>query len=204
MNKMRMKVGGNVLDKVNYEDIKGSPYLFPDFKPATIITYSDEAVKIPVRYDLYINEMEVKNEARIYSIAQPEIIKMIITDSIKFIYSGFTNSSGRDGPVNHSYFILRSDGKCRFLIKKEIRLQDPEKPKLYQDAKPAEFIFLKDFYYFKIGENDAVRISNKSDALAVLADKESQVGIFIKQNRINMNKVEDLQKLAEYYNSLDL
>jgi hypothetical protein len=204
MNKMRMKVGGNVLDKVPYKDIKGSPYIFPGFKPATIITHKDEAVMIPVRYDLYANEMEVKNESGIYSIAQPEIIKMIITDSLKFIHCGFTNSSEAVGARKYSYFILRSEGKCSLLIKKEIRLQDPEKPKLYQDARPAEFVFLKDSYYFKIGENAAVRINNKADALAVMADKESQAGIFIKENRINLNKIEDLQKLTEYYNSLDL
>lgn len=204
MIKMRMKIGGNVLDKVTYKDIKGSPYLFPGFKPATIITHKDEAIVIPVRYDLYANEMEVKNESGIYAIAQPEIIKMIITDSLKFIYCGFINSSEAVDAGKYSYFILRSQGKCSLLIKKGIRLQDPEKPKLYQDARPAEFVFLRDSYYLKMGENAAVRINNKADVLAVMADKESQAGTFIKENRINLNKVEDLQKLTEYYNSLDL
>lgn len=204
LNKMRMKVGGNVLNNVKYDEIKGSPYIFPAFKQATIITQKGENVKLPVRYDLYANEMEVKNESGIYSIAQPEIIKLIITDSIKLIYSSYKNASGQDESRKHSYFILRSDGKCMFLIKKELRLQDSEKPKLYQDAKPAEFIFLKDSYFFKIGDNDAVRINNKNDALEIMADKESQIGAFIKENRINPGKAEDLEKLTEYYNSLNL
>lgn len=202
INKTKMKYGGNALNRVSYEAIKGSPYIFPGFKPATIITQKDEVIKFPVRYDLYANEMEVKNNSGIYSIAHPEIIKMITTDSIKLIHSGYINSSDHAESGKHSYFILQTEGKCRFLIKKELRLQDPEKPKLYQDAKPAEFIFLKDTYYFKIGETDAVRINGKSDALEVMADKESQVGTFIKENRINLNKAEDLQQLAEYYNNL--
>lgn len=202
INKMKMKYGGNALNKLTYADIKGSPYLFPYFKPATIFTNNNEVVNYPIRYDLYANEMEIKNESGIYSIVQPEFIKLITTDSMKLIFSSYTNSSGKAESVNRSYFILKSEGKCRFLIKKELRLQEPEKPKLYQDAKPAEFLFLKDTYYFKIGDNAATRITNKNDVLTVMADKASQVGVFIKEKRINLNRSEDLQKLAEFYNDL--
>lgn len=204
MNKMRMKTGGNVLNKVTYEDIKGSPYIFPSFTPASIITYDDKVASLPLRYDLYTGEMEVMNDARIYLVAQPKIIRMIITDSLKFIYCGFRNSSAQDEALKYSYFILKTEGKCSLLIRKNLRLQEPEKPGLYKDAKPAEFILLNDSFYFKTGENDAVKITNKKDALTVMSDKGSQVSIFIKENRINLNKIEDLQKLTEYYNSLDL
>ena len=83
----------------------------------------------------------------------------------------YLNSPKDDAPAKSSYFILKTEGKCTLLVKKNIRVQDAELPTLYQEAKPAKFVPTADTYFLKNDGSSAVRIKNNKDLLSVLADK---------------------------------
>ncbi len=87
------------------------------------------------------------------------------------------------------------------LIKKNIRIQDAELPKLYQDAKPAKFIHTGDTYYLKPENKTAVRIDNKKDLLSILADKKDEITSFINSNKLGVKEVDDLAKIISFYNN---
>lgn len=198
--KLRLNEGLKGLKSILYSDIKGNPYIFGQFTSAHIITVDKDTIIIPIRYDIFADEMHLKNKDQVFAIVKPERVKVIKTDSIDFIYSGHSNSP-IGNPDDYSYFIVSVDGKCRLLIKKDIRIQDAEPPKPYQNAKPAEFIHLKDEFFIKAGEKSALPVSKKSIRW-VTSDHKEAVGMFINANKLKLNKPEDVERIIEYYNSL--
>jgi hypothetical protein len=146
--------------------------------------------------------MHLNDNNQIYAIIHPEKVKLIEVEDFKFIYSkydkGVSDKTQRDG----SYFILKVDGNCQLLIKRNIRIQDAEPPKLYQDAKPAKFINLADTYYIKSQDNSAIQIKSKNVLLSVMEPQKDKVISFINSEKLGVKKVEDLEKIISFYNSL--
>jgi hypothetical protein len=88
------------------------------------------------------------------------------------------------------------------LLKKNIRVQDPEPPKLYQEAKPAKFILTTDTYFLKMNGMSAVKIKNKKELLSVMADKSAEIDKYITTNKLDTKEVKDLENIVVYYNGL--
>lgn len=190
------------MNDVEYTAIQGDPFIFKNFKIGSLTAFNGEKFNVEVRYDMYANEMHVKNKDEIFAIIHPEKVKLIEADDIKFIYSQYTKGPGENSNGDSSYFILSVDGKCKLLVKKNVRIQDAEPPKLYQEAKPAKFVATNDIYYLKINENDAIKIKNEKELMTILADKAGELKTYIKTNHLGVSKVEDLGKIVTYYNSL--
>lgn len=202
MDKLRLNKGIKGIETVMYSDISGTPFIFKDFKSGVLILDSGEEYEAYVRYDIFADEIHLKDKNQIFAIIQPERVKMITTDSIKFIYSEYVRSPGKKDPDDTSYFIVRKDGKCMLLIRKNIRIQDPEPAKILQEPKPALFVHKKDTYYLRTKDNHAVQIRSKKDLLSVLDDRNDEVNRFIKSIGGNVKKIEDLEAIIDYYNNL--
>jgi len=146
--------------------------------------------------------MHIRQKEQIYALIHPEKVKLIEVDRYKFIYSFYKKSPEDTEPEKSSYFIMNADGKCRLLVKKNIRVQEAEPAKLYQDAKPPKFIDTGDTYFLKIESKTAIRFHNKKELLTILSDKSEAVSGFIKSNKLDVKKIEDLVKIVSHYNSL--
>jgi len=202
IDKLRLNQGIEGKENILYHDIQGDPYIFKDFQKGTLIAISDEKFNVNVRYDVYANEMHLKDSNEIFAIIRPEKVKLIEAGNLKFIYSLYVKSSGEENTRGSSYFVLNTDGKCKLLIKKNVRVQDAEPPKLYTEAKPAKFILTSDTYYLKLDDNIAVKIGNKKELLAVLEDKKEAISNFIGSKKLNVKDIEDLVSIISYYNGL--
>ena len=202
LDKLRLNKGVTGLKSALYDDIAGNPYIFKDFQKGKLIVNSGEEFDVNLRYDIFASEMHLKDKDEIYAIIHPEKVKLIEADSLKFIYSGYTKSPGEETPKEGSYFIVNTDGRCKLLVKKNIRIQDAEPPKLYQDAKPAKFILTDDTYYLKLEDKSAVRIRNKKELLSVLGDQKEALSSFISSNKLGIKDVEDMVRIVSYYNGL--
>lgn len=202
LDKLRLNKGIKGMNEVEYSSIQGDPFIFKNFTVGTLTAINDEKFKVEVRYDMFANEMHIKNKDEILAIIHPEKVKLIEANDLKFIYSQFVKSSGDDTSGDSSYFIMNVDGKCKLLVRKNMRIQDAEPAKLYQEAKPAKFIAKSDLYYLKMDDKSAVKIKNEKELLAVMADKSNELKAFIKTNHLSAGKLEDLNKIVTYYNSL--
>ncbi|MEI7524537.1 MAG: hypothetical protein WCJ95_09420 [Mariniphaga sp.] len=202
LDKLRLNKGINGVETLQYSNLTGDPYLFKDFKKGKLVVLSGAKFDVTIRYDIYANEMHLQNKGEIFAIIHPEKVNRIETDSLTFIYSKLIKSQGEETTKDGSYFILQADGKCKLLIKKNMRIQDPEPPKLYQDAKPPKFVNTSDTYYLKLKDASAVRIKNEKDLFAVLGDEEKALSQFIHSNRLKIKNLEDLVKIVTYYNGL--
>lgn len=185
-----------------YETTAGNPFLYKDFVEGELTLLSGEKYRIEMRYDIYANQIHLRNENNIYAINYPEKLISIVIDTLKFLYCNYSNSPGKDNSGERSYFILKTDGKCKLLIRKNIRVKDAEPPKVLQDAKPPEFVRLADTYYLKFEGNPAIKTGNKKDLLKQLGDKQKEVDSFIDKNKLGVKNIEDLVRIVSYYNSL--
>lgn len=202
LDKLRLNKGidGNV--NGFYKEVQGDPFIFSDFREATLYVLPDKEYKVSVRYDIYADQIHLKNNDEIYAIIHPDRVELIDAGSYKFIYSKYLKYPGDDEPEQSSYFILKTDGKCSLLIKKNLRVQEAEPPKLYQEAKPAKFIPSGDTYFLKLEGMSAVRIRNKKDLLNILSGKSDALESYISSNKLNAKDIDDLVKIVTYFNTL--
>jgi hypothetical protein len=189
-------------ESVPYSNIVGDPYLYKDFYPGKLVLTTGENIGLDMRYDIYADQIHFRDKKNtVFALLQPEKISMITIDTVKFVYDRISKSGNL--PTDKSaYFIVRADGKCKLLVKKNLRIQDAEPPKPYMDAKPAKFIHTEDTYYLKLQGKNPVRISSKKDILNVLSDKKNELSNFFKSEKPVTKSVDDLVKIIKYYNGL--
>jgi hypothetical protein len=202
LERIRLNKSYNAMEKVTYATIDGDPFLYKNFSPGKLILSTGEIFKLAMRFDIYSNQVQFKDKNEIFELKNSEGIAAIIIDTVRFQYASYFKSPEDESSTEGSYFIVKADGKCQLLIKKNIRLQAAETPKAYQEAKPAKFIHISDTYYLKLEDSGAAKVKGKKDILYVLADKKVELDKFISSNKLGTKSEEDLVKIVSYYNSL--
>jgi hypothetical protein len=155
-----------------------------------------------MRYDIYSDQIQFKEQDQIYSFIRPDNLAYVVIDTLRFLYSDYTNSQDEKAKTESSYFILKTDGRCKLLVKKNIRIQEAEPPKIYQDAKPPKFIITADTYYLKKENKSAIRIKTKKDILLIMSDKNDEISKFIDSGKLGTKNTDDLGKIVSFYNGL--
>ncbi|HUX59022.1 MAG TPA: hypothetical protein VMV77_18765 [Bacteroidales bacterium] len=203
LDKMRLNKSINGIRDVPYSSITGDPYLYGDFHSGKFILTTGETINLDLRYDIYADQIQIKDKNNtLFELVHLERLSLIVIDTIKFVYSEIQKSRNDKAPGKAAFFILKSDGKCRLLAKKNIRIQNAELPKAYQGAKSAKFIHTDDTYYLKLEDKNAVRAGTGKDLLKILSDNRDEVARFIDSNRLGTKKEDDLVKIISFYNSL--
>jgi hypothetical protein len=183
-----------VLKKANgYSNIKGSPYYNEEFMEAEIYLKDQTAYKLPVRYNIFSNSMEYNINDIIYEIGNPTAIDHLILDNKVFFY---LNTPGHKG-----YYECLVKGKVFLMQQRIVKFIEAEPPKPYSEPKPAEFETSNDrFFIFR--DLNLIEIKSKKSILEIFNDQRTEIETFIKKEKINNFKKENLIKLVEYYNSL--
>lgn len=180
----------------SYDNIEGSPYLYPDYREATI--FMDKGLRYHgnLRYDLYSGEMEFQLKGKRYWIAPKEKIEKIILDDKTFVF--LTTGKDKKG----SFYELITDGPCRLLAKYTVDFIDAEEAKPYQDPRPARFSRKKTLYYIQKEGEEPLFIRNKKNLLSALGDKSSEIASFIRKEHLSVTRKEDLSRIISHYNEL--
>jgi len=200
LDKLRLNKSIEGITDTHYSDIEGNPYICRDFFEGKVTMNNGEIYDVDLRYDIYAGEIHFRVKGVIYVIANHDQVQSVEIDNNKFVYSDYKLSPGKKNVAGSTYFMLLTDGRCKLLEKKNIRIQDPEPPKLYQEAKPAKFILKDDTYYLKLGEKSAVKIKGKKDLLEMLDDQQDNLKLFLRSNKLSTGKREDLIKIITFYN----
>ena len=182
----------------SYEQIQGSPYLFPDYREAFIVMDDNSHYHGKLRYDLYTDEMEFQVKGHTYWITPRERVKKITLDNRTFIF--LKTKGNKKG----SYYELVVDGPCRLLARHLITFHEAEEAKPYQDPKPARFENKHTLYYLQRNNDPGTLelVRNKKSLLTFLQDHAQEIGKFIKKEHLSVNREEDLKKIITYYNGL--
>lgn len=178
-----------------YQAIEGSPYLNSEFIDGVIYLKDTTSYKLPLRYDIYANEMEYQLKGVNYVVGNPQFLKKILLGGSIFIYLPFIQKGG--------YFELLESGKCFLVQKRSVMFKPAEGPKPIEGTTtPAKFIREPDIFYIGVKDSKTIEIANMKSVINALQDQKLKIESFIKTEKIKKTTKGNLIKITEYYNSL--
>ena len=184
------------LNNVNYGNFEGSPYIQENYEPAKI-SVADRIYSL--RYNAFEDRMEMLSDG------VEKALPMLDNLTIKFInlkkvYKIFKDPKGKQG-----YFVLVYVGEKGSLVTKEsVVFQEEANPQSgYDQYKPAMFKREKDqFYWAEENGTTSVLSSKKKEFYAMFGRHSYAVKNYVKKNKLNIKKEEDLVQLFVYFDSL--
>lgn len=185
------------VDKSKYKEsieLRKKKYLTFSYELALVDEYD---TKSRVRYNIYEDQIEFIKDNSIYYLVK-EVGRRIYFIESKDLYKVFTLD---DEP---RFFKVHVDGKHSLLAKQRVRYIEPRKALSgYDRAKPANYRRMKDELYIALDNRNLMKLPrDKKEFLEVFGNKSKLMKGFIKQNKLNYRKVEDLKKIIQYFNIL--
>lgn len=178
-----------------YKDVEGTPYLNSEFFVGNFVLSDSSILEIPIRYNVYSDEMQYQVEGVNYIVGNPLAIEKVQIAESVFKYIPFINKGG--------YFELIESGKCSLVKKHVVKYKPAEGPKaMVGVAVPAEFIKEPAVFYIINNQSQVFKIKNKKSIIEAFQDQKQKIEDFIKTERINNIKKENLIKVVTYYNKL--
>jgi hypothetical protein len=186
----------------------GDAYLHGDWKPGSMLLYASETFLegYPVRYDMLRDEMEVKSRSGIKVIQGIKIKSFVWVDTLKGAPEYFVNAKdykSDDGVPLNGFFQIMADGKLPLFKQTKATIQKANYVVQFDVGSRDDKIVKDDkFYYASDGKVFAVPGSRKK-LLPLFGDQREKIEQFIRINSLNLKTEHHLQKIFEYYNSLN-
>ena len=187
--------------------------VLPQFTEGTVILKTGDSYNAVMNYEMLEQQMIVQKNGKYFILMDQDLVDTIIISERAFIpYGKIFYEVLASGPVSLFYepkCILESIGG---VVPYDTRGTSGGLAGNTTNYGPGGAIELKIPENYKIVDasetwvrKDGVmqRISNKKQFMKLLADKETEVTRFIKQNNTDFRNLDDLTKLAEYYNGLN-
>ncbi len=182
----------------SYDQIEGTPYLYAEFRQGKVTTKDSTSFQGSFRYDIYTDKMEFEYLNFVFTVRDPWTIETLEIASHTFVYIPPYDETSRKG----AYYELILPGKCRLLERRKVALNKPQPPKPYTKAKPASFSKRKSEYYIQLGDQAPQKISRKKSFVKAFENQGHKISVYMKKNKMSLNKTVDLVELINYYNSL--
>ena len=187
-----------------YDGPEGSPYLNETFTPAKIKGIEKTQL---VRFDAVEGNVEVMiSEQQVLVLNNTKKYSISLADGSDKVYETreFVNNKG---DVNTSFFeLLESTTNYKLYLKEEKKFFEKVQAQGYAAEKPARFEKIRDTYYvtdFKNGSEKLIPLPSKMKAfLAFFGDQGASVKKFIKDEKLKVDKTEDLVRILDYYSEL--
>lgn len=186
------------------KSIKGSPYTSDGFLPAKLTIKNEDKI-FSIRYNAYIDEMEVQLADKSISAVNMDLDSVRITflDDNK-TYQVVNYSS--ENEVKKGYFVNVNDydSKIRLLSKESKRFVERKTASTsYEKTRPAHFSTLNTEFYIAIKDNTAQELpKRKKDIAKLIPEHSKDILSYIKTNKIKTSREEDLIKLVNYMSTL--
>ena len=182
-------------DPNKYKDIDGNPYLTKEFTNGILYLKDSTAVKLPLRYNIYTNEMEYELDGVTYVVGNPRVLKKIVLGESVFVYLPAGDKGG--------FFELLVSGKCFLVQKRSVTFHPAEGPKpIVGSSTPARFDREPDTFFIGNGDSKTAETSTLKAMVIAFQDQKSRIGEYIKTEKIKRANRENLIKIVTFYNSL--
>ncbi len=187
-------------------ETQGSIYLEKDWYYGNLELEGDKVIlDYPLKYNLKSGELEIKvtwDSIRVVNFSKIE----------RFTWEGargseyFVNAkkyTGDSYEVNvNGFFKVLEDGETKLFENSYLELL----PSSYNTAMDAgrnydEYTKKNKLYIYKDGKLSQVK-KNKKSVLSAMNDKETEVKLYAKENKLKYRKAEDITSMVKYYNSL--
>jgi hypothetical protein len=173
--------------------IEGSPYTSGEMRNGTIHFISDQEIRdIPLRYNWYTREMEVMYKGTLHCIPPIKDIDYIQIGDDRYV--PFHNLKEVQG-----FLIQLYQGKYSLFMGEDIRfIEATHAQSGYDEAQPAQYKSYGKEYYGLDPDGNFFKLAGKTKKLAhQFPDKQNDILLIIKKNKLNVKKKPDLIKLFQ-------
>jgi len=175
------------------KDIAGSPFLDRQFQNSYILKTNGVEIKdIPLRFNLYSNNMEFKKDGKNYSIGFPSEIQRIKMGGKIFVYARYMKPKN----IGYGFFQVLYEGDYQLLKKEQVVLKYPSDKTNPNDS--LRFEKLPPQFYLLYGNGLAHWVYSQKILIKTLQPISQQVINYIKSNKINTKDESQLIHLMEY------
>jgi hypothetical protein len=187
--------GGKTSNTMKYDNINGSPYLDREFKEGILFLNDTLAAKLPVRFNIYTNEIEYQIDGTVYTPGDRAAIRKAMMGKSVLVWSHII--------AHGSYVEQLVTGKSSLYMKRSVLFKPEEPPKpIVGTATPAEFVRDFDSYFFELSGSIPIEIKNMKGLVELLSDKKAEMQRFIKDEKLRRMSKENLVRVITYYNTL--
>lgn len=181
-----------------FDDYDGSLYLSNKYKESSVIDEKSGTFDAKLKYNIYTDALEYKFGSELYTVTKTPTIHARIDDNY-FYYCEFKNQRGikRQG----YYILVELNDRYRIYKKYNLEIKDPSQTTMTQLGESGRLKPVVSYYLEERGTIVELPM-NKKEFLATFSDKESELGSYIKKERIKVRKEEDLIRLVAKYNAL--
>jgi len=190
-------------------NIEGKDYLFKEWNNGMLVlndtVFSNQKY---LKYDAFRDRVLIKKSNQIIEITDRSLTGfsiLAVNSNFKHDFVKLNSTDFIGGSKDGFYEVVYNEQKTNYFIKKESKvIYDPNRSKGSQTINnyPLKYDSKTDFFI----KNDAglyvkVRL-NKKDINTLLSKNSKRIKQFIKDEKINYRKEEDVLKLVNYYYSL--
>lgn len=185
-------------------DFTGTPYKDKNFKNGTILKNGAPIAKnIGLRYNASKDLFEVKKTS-VLKDDQAKVLKNSSDLSIKIGNENYVFLAPNENNANQGYFLVVYNSSKTSLYKKIKKEYIPEQ-KAYTSLASNIAANYKEKQVLYLHNSDGLLIElpgSKSKRLKAFGDKSKEVKVFVKENKINLNKEAGLIEVIKYCNTL--
>lgn len=190
-----------------YTLVKGSPYLFDDYKIGKFwdisgIIYEDYYIK----YNLYEDVIEVVEDQKVLALLKavyPSFEIEYIDESTKTRQLlHFENEFIIDGYRKFDYFQVLYSGKTRLLKRRKVKLIETSEKSYGESTTFSQFVKSEDLILLH-DDGRTVKFKRKAkDIISALSNHKIDIKEFIKTKKISLKNDSDIIKVIKYFDSL--
>lgn len=195
-------MGANKADrnKVNlgYEGVSGSPYYNDEFQKSDLYFNNGKARKdIYVRLNLYKNNLQFEQGKDFFVLNELQQVAKIDIGDTEILYLGKREYFEKSG-----FYKLIEDGKVRLLSSLKVSFVDAvESTSSYVDDTEPKFKREKEILFIQLSSNELIHIKNKKQFYTLFSQENSNLVSFVKKEKLNPSKLNDLTQIVQYMNN---
>jgi hypothetical protein len=178
--------------------VHGTPYMDDAFVQGEIY-YGNTIHKVPVRYNIFQDLMEYKENGQTLLLDANTSIKKVHFGTNMFVVEKFEFKR----KTKYGFLALLDSGKVMLFSKKVVNYLGAQKGRALDGGdEPARYTRSADVFYYKVGDGDVLEVGNVKSMIASFPGKQEELTLFAKKEKISARREEELIQLVQYYNSL--
>lgn len=194
----------NLLPTTDNRYVEGSPYLVDDWRRATIeLTGGHRTKFIPTKFNIYESRLEVKHEDRIMAFGLEKV------NQFDFVAQNGKRVTFKNNFNSEEYDIHRAiplqvlhEGPVMLLKKYKVNLVEAFGNEYGSGHEVDEYV-RKEFYYLRMPNEKFHEVkTRKWSFFRNLPSHKQEIKKYVKDRDLDLDKEEDLIKIADYYSSL--
>jgi hypothetical protein len=188
-------VNGSPIKASRYLDINGSPYFSDSWMEGIVQLNNGQTYNLDIKYDLVADNLLFKNKTG-DSLTFVLPVKEFKFKQLNHVFrSGFPSTSNNTS--KQSFYEVLYDGNPALLKKQSKSIW--EETTTYGTANRVKNISEKIAYYIYDGTNMKPLKNQKKSVLAAFGSKSAAIEAYIKDQKLDVSKDEDLVKVFAYY-----